>query len=74
MKVLWWSLVLGSAAMATPSIIVIWLALSNFNLRPALGFGILGLLFFGAGVIVAAILLRPNSGSLSLSAIGFEVT
>lgn len=74
MKGLWWFLMLGSAAMATASVIVIWAALSNLNLRPALGFGILGLLFFAIGAIVGAILLRPNSGSLSLSATGFEVT
>ena len=73
-KGVWWLLTLGSGAMATVSVIVILAALTNWQLRPALGFGILGLLFFGTGVIVGTVLLRPNSGSLSLSADGFEVT
>jgi hypothetical protein len=62
--------------MATASIFVIWFVLSHSPADAGIGlaFGIVGVLFFGAGAIVSVLALQPDACTLSLSQTGFEVT
>jgi hypothetical protein len=71
-----WILILLGGVMTAGSIFTILICLSDSSPAASIGvaIGILGMVFFGAGIVIGMACLRPGAISLKLDEIGFEVT
>jgi hypothetical protein len=72
----WWILILLCGVNTAGSIFAIFISLSDPSPAASIGvaIGILGTAFFGAGIVLSIVCLRPGANSLQLNEAGFQVT
>jgi hypothetical protein len=71
-----WILILLGGVMTAGSIFVSLFSLADPSPAASIGvaFGLLGTAFFGAGIVIGIVCLRPGAISLKLDKAGFQVT